>query len=191
MMDKQQRLRWLGNTLMGLGLVGVGLTFYPLLREEVYYRLGFEQAIVTQGEYVLSIPSLKLSAKVIEGVDPFDSQAYREALREGVAQARGTALPGEAGTQYLFAHSSDNPWSLARANTAFFRLPRIGLDDEILVIYQGQTHRYVVQDTKVVGATEIEYLETADEKVDLILQTCWPIGTDWKRFLVLAERRPE
>jgi LPXTG-site transpeptidase (sortase) family protein len=177
--------RWLGNGLILMGLGGLLLTFYPLLREEVGYRVGVSQEIMVESGYTVEIPSLRLKAAVIEGVDPYNSGVYREALNRGVAQAKHTALPGEKGTQYLFAHSSDNPWNLARANTAFYRLTRIKVGDEILVDYQGREYRYRVSETRTVRPTEVSYLEEQAED-RLILQTCVPIGTDWKRFLVLA-----
>jgi len=184
-----KRMRQMGNGLMIAGGLGVIITFFPLLYEEFLFRLGKTQDItqLTSG-YTIHIPGLKLVASIIPQVDPFDPGAYRAALKQGIAQAQGTALPDEEGTQYLFAHSSDNPWNLARANTAFYRLPRITLEDEIWITYKGDSYRYTVVETKVVTPDEIQYLETATSGVDLILQTCWPIGTDYKRFLVLARR---
>lgn len=176
----------LGNGLILAGFCGLLLTFYPLLREEVGYRLGTTQEIMVESGYTIEIPSLRLRAAVIEGVDPYNSLEYREALGRGVAQAKNTSLPGEAGTQYLFAHSSDNPWNLARANTAFYRLPRISLGEILVIGYENRDYRYRVVETVTVWPGEIEYLEEMTED-RLILQTCVPIGTDLKRFLVIAE----
>ena len=42
---------------------------------------------------------------------------------------------------------------------------------------------------KIVTAKEFEYLTYSDSNKEvLILQTCWPIGTNWKRLLVFAQR---
>jgi len=58
----------------------------------------------------------------------------------------------------------------------------------ITVGFSGKIYKYRVYESKVVESKEVEYLDyrLADKEV-LILQTCWPLGTDWKRLLVLAK----
>lgn len=177
----------MGNLFIVLGIVGLSWTFGPLLLEELRFRFGQEQIMASPSDgYVLTIPSLSIQAPVIEAVDPFNRVAYILALQNGVAQAKGTALPGETGTQYLFAHSSDAPWRISRYNTAFFRLNRIKSGDEIQIDYQGNRYAYRVNEIKTVWPREVKYLKDTT-KNQLILQTCTPIGTDLKRLLVFAE----
>jgi LPXTG-site transpeptidase (sortase) family protein len=62
-------------------------------------------------------------------------------------------------------------------------------NDPIFIIYDGQVYAYKVYNQKVVEAKEVEYLAYGENgKEILILQTCWPLGTDWKRLLIFAER---
>ena len=108
-------------------------------------------------------------------------------MREGVAHAKGTSLPGEEDTVFLFAHSSDAPWNLTRYNTAFFLLGRLKLGDEVVIYRDNEKVDYRVTETRIVSPTQASFLE--DLSVDqLILQTCWPVGTDYKRLLIFAER---
>ena len=104
-----------------------------------------------------------------------------------MAHAKGTALPNQAGTTFLFAHSSDVPWRITSYNTAFYRLGKIQPGDQITITYEGEDYFYQVRDKKVVWPIEVEFL-TKQGKDQLILQTCTPIGTSLKRLLVFAEK---
>lgn len=186
-MPKARRLRIWGNVFLLIGIAGLVWTFGPLLVEELRFRLGTEQNLLSlDSEYRVTIPSLKIQAPVIINIDPFNRKEYTEALTRGVAQAKETALPNEPGTHYLFAHSSDAPWRLSRYNTAFFRLNRIKQGDPIYLDYEGTRHIFVVRETKTVWPSETHYL-TDTTLNQLILQTCTPIGTDLQRFLVFAD----
>lgn len=122
----------------------------------------------------------------MEGVNPFNEEEYRKALEKGVAQAKGTALPGEKGTIFLFAHSSDFPWRITRYNVAFFRLPELQKGDKINIFRNGKEYKYKVTDKKTVWPSEVNYLLDT-KKTQLILQTCFPIGTSLQRLLVFAK----
>lgn len=181
------KLRTIGNALIGLSMVGVLVIFYPVIREEVTYRttdVSIENPV--SNDFNIMIPSIKVNAPVIENVNPWDQQVYLEALKKGVAHATGSSTPSEAGSMYLFAHSSDVPWRMTRYNTAFFRLGRVQEGDEVVVTYKGEDYRYRVREKKVVWPREVRYL--TDEKRDqLILQTCTPVGTALMRLLVFAD----
>ena len=74
-------------------------------------------------------------------------------------------------------------------NSVFYLLGELDKDDKILINYQGKIIEYTVYMKKIVTAKEFEYLTYSDStKEVLILQTCWPIGTNWKRLLVFAQR---
>ncbi len=109
-----------------------------------------------------------------------------EALKKGVAQAKGTSLPGEKGTSFLFAHSSGNPLEMNQYNTVFFRLSELVKGDDVIIFRDGVRTRYIVREKKVILPSETEYLRKND-KNQLILQTCTPVGTNLKRLLVFAD----
>ena len=108
-----------------------------------------------------------------------------------IAQAKGTNLPneGKGTTTYLFAHSSQQGLSRVRNNSVFYLLGELEKGDLIYLKTADQAFVYVVYDKKIVNPKEISYIyDKEDDKELLILQTCWPIGTDWKRLLVYAAR---
>jgi len=108
-----------------------------------------------------------------------------------VAQALGTDLPGDGigKTIFLFAHSSEQGIFDARDNPVFYLLGKLDVNDDILINYRGNIYTYKVYTKKITGAREITYLNYSEnDKEVLILQTCWPIGTNWQRLLVFAEK---
>ena len=175
---------YFGNLLILLSLAGFGYVLYPLIG--MYF---FPPQLINiekkQGTY-LSIPKIKAQSPVILQVDPWKETAYKDALKKGVAHAEGTSLPGEAGTVFLFAHSSAMPWELTRYNTIFLRLGELEKGDSIEIQRNGVVNTYAVREKKEVFPYEVNYLlNTA--KNQLILQTCTPIGTSLKRLLVFAD----
>ncbi len=177
-------LYYLGNTLITLSLLGLIYTFYPLI---AVYLFPPQLISVTkqQGTFV-TIPKIHAQAPVTENVNPWNEKEYNAALKKSIAHAKGTALPGEKGTIFLFAHSSGLPWELTRFNTIFLRLGELKKGDEIRVVRNGKTFLYKVQEKKEVSPTEVQYL-VQTQKNQLILQTCTPIGTSLRRLLVFAE----
>ncbi|MCL4398080.1 sortase [Patescibacteria group bacterium] len=177
-------LTWLGNSLIALGLAGIIFTFYPLFA--VYFAKPPPVPAADSGIY-LSIPKINAVAPIVLGVNSQNPAAYQKALEHGVAQAAGTALPGQPGTIYIFAHSSDLPWRLTRYNAVFLRLGELTNGDKITITDNGVVYKYTVFDKKVVWPNQGQYLhQTASQ---LILQTCTPPGTALERLLIFA--RPD
>jgi LPXTG-site transpeptidase (sortase) family protein len=136
--------------------------------------------------YAIEIPKIGVKERVVEGVSVVDEAGYMKALNEGVAQAQGTGLPGEQRTQYYFAHSSGLPFWGTRA-VVFALLNKLENGDEIIVYRDNQKFVYLVSDKMVVNPDKVEWLRSENTEERVVLQTCWPIGTNWKRLLVIAE----
>ena len=132
------------------------------------------------------IPKISANSPIIANVDASDYDQYIDALQRGVAHAQGTALPGDNGHIYLFAHSTDNILSVGTYNAVFYLLYKLEPNDEVLLFYQGQKHRYKVTSKRVVNPSEVQYLTRASAEEFLTLQTCWPPGTTLQRLLVFA-----
>lgn len=150
------------------------------------YLFPYTPPVKVETPYYLQIPSIHAASPIIENVDPWNKDEYMEKLQLGVAHAKGTSLPGEGGTVYIFAHSSDVPWRLTRYNTAFFKLNQLNEGDEIIVTKNGEEIKYKVSKKITIDPSQTQYLKEDQGNV-LILQTCTPIGTDWNRLLVFAE----
>lgn len=161
--------------------------YFPIIRTYFFPPPTPQQTVEASQEsdsYWIEIPKINAANPIVIDVDPWNAEEYKESLKDGIAHAKGTALPGEKGT-YLFAHSSDYPWNITRYNTAFFKLHELENGDSIIIHNGNTTFKYQVVDIKEVWPTEVQYLKNPN--ADLILQTCTPIGTDLRRLLVFAE----
>ncbi len=143
-------------------------------------------------EYEINIPKIQAKAKVKTKVSPYNIDEYMAVLKNNtVAQAKGSDTPGSgAGSMsYLFAHSTEANINMVRKNAVFYLLEKLEIDDEVFVNIEDDTYRYVIYDKKIVEAKELQYLNYREENEEIIImQTCWPLGTSWKRYLVFAKR---
>jgi LPXTG-site transpeptidase (sortase) family protein len=176
-------LFYLGNLLIISSLLMAFIIFYPVISTYFFPPQIKEQSKLT-GDYI-TVPKIKAQAPLVLNVDPRNESVYKNALKKGVAHAKGTYLPGEKGRSFLFAHSSGNPLEQTNFNTVFLKLGNLKIGDDILIKRGGKDYKYKVTSTKIVWPSEVEYLEKK-EIPGIVVQTCWPIGTSIKRLLVFA-----
>lgn len=142
-------------------------------------------------QFQIIIPKIGVNSKVIANVDPSKESEYMEALKKGVAHAAGTGLPGEANstnkTIFIFGHSTNGSWNIRRYNALFYNLKDMVAGDTFTMWFWGKEFTYIVKEVKIAAAEDISFLTPQTQKDQLILQTCWPPGTSWKRLLVIAE----
>jgi LPXTG-site transpeptidase (sortase) family protein len=149
-----------------------------------------EQILVPKDtDFSIVIPKIGASAKIYPNLDPNNEAEFLPYLQRGVAHAKGTVFPGMKGNTYLFAHSTDNWWNVGRYNAIFYLLKDVKVGDEIVVFFENRRYDYVVDRTVIADPSEVSYLVNSQntDKEELILQTCWPPGTTWKRLFVIAK----
>lgn len=132
----------------------------------------------------ISIPKINVDSPIVADVDPNSEQSYKAALLTGIAQARGSYLPGQPGPIFLFSHSVDSIFNITQYNAQFYALKELSPGDEINVFYKGKKYHYLADSQLIVGPTDLDVIRRS--QADLILQTCWPPGTNWQRLLVFA-----
>jgi sortase A len=148
-------------------------------REEILYPQDPAFSVV--------IPKIGANEKIVANVDPDNEKEYLNVLLHNIAHAKGTAFPGINGTTYLFAHSTDNFWDVGRYNAVFYLLNKMTIGDEIVIFFNNKRYNYVVNDTKIIDPTDTHFIASnLGQGERVILQTCWPPGTAWKRLLVFA-----
>lgn len=134
------------------------------------------------------IPKIGANAKVFSNVDPAREEEFLPILQQGVAHAKGSVFPGMNGNTYLFAHSTDNWWNVGRYNAVFYLLKELSKGDEITVFFENKRYDYVVTDSLITDPTDVSFLTNSrGNEQKLILQTCWPPGTSWKRLFIVAK----
>jgi sortase A len=183
-----------GIILLFFGFLIFFLTFYPVVREEIKYQMVTKKNLPKLKEikpvdenFGIVIPKIAANAKVIANVDPFDEKVYQKALTQGVAHAKGSQLPDQAGNTFIFAHSSADWYTANRYNSVFYLLNKLEKDDDIFVFYQKQKYHFQVVEKKIVDPSEINYLKGDSRNKILTLMTCWPPGTNLKRLIIQAK----
>lgn len=138
--------------------------------------------------FSIVIPKIGATAKVIPNVDPNNEADYLPKLLQGVAHAKGSVFPGMQGSVYLFAHSTDNFWDVGRYNAVFYLLKDLKPGDQIVIFFENRRYNYKVDYSVIKDPSDVDYLLESQKpgKQQLILQTCWPPGTAWKRLFVIA-----
>jgi len=193
------------STLLIFGALTVlGAIFWPVTQAEIEY--GYNSALniryslnpefsgtyertlkVPNKDFSIAIPKIAAAAPIIANVDPQNKYEYLRALKQGVAQAKGTAVPGETGNVYLFAHSEDTFYNVNTYNAPFFLLGKLTRGDEIYVFYKDRKFKYVVDQVKVVSPEEVNYLTVNPDRNTLTLQTDYPPGMTFARRIVIAD----
>lgn len=155
---------------------------YPALSEKNTFS---DDELYRYKDFRLVIPKIGLESVIIKNVDPNNVTEYSEQLSNGVAHAKGSYLPGEDGTMFLFAHSTDAEFNVARYNAKFYAVRKLEVGDEIVVRYGEKIYKYQVKDKKVISPDELDKVRESGYK--LVLSTCYPPGTDWQRLVVFAD----
>ncbi|MDZ7587228.1 MAG: sortase [Patescibacteria group bacterium] len=156
---------------------------------EMVAQTGRSAIIPISTDFGIVIPKIFANVAVTENVNPAEKTVYQQVLRSagGVAHAAGSAVPGESGTTYIFGHSTDAGVNVERFNAVFYLLRKLEIGDEINVYYQGKEFKYAVSEKKTVDPTDISDIINVVNEERLVLQTCWPPGTTWKRLLIIAK----
>lgn len=201
--------------LIGFFIITILFYIFPIIREEALYRLnkkeiktvnsGFgdiiktidaERISRTQDEaqsfgvnsyFSIVIPKIGATANIQANVSTSDENEYSEALKRGVAHAKGTYFPDQEKTIYLFAHSTNSSFNVIKYNAVFFLLNKLEKDDQIIIYFLDKKFIYKVTDKLIVSPKDTSWLSPGNEEI-LILQTCYPPGTTWQRLLVFARR---
>lgn len=196
----------LNNVLLVLALTYLIYLYWPIITAYGRYRQNLanwveeedadlifpDPGLELANKFIIKIPKIMAEAEIVENVSPYDREEYLKVLEnDRVAQAKGSALPGDGKgkTVYLFAHSSQQGIGMTRKNPVFYLLGEMNEGDEIFLNYQAKIYTYQVYQKKILRADEAEILNYQHENEEvLLLQTCWPIGTDWKRLVVFAKK---
>lgn len=138
-------------------------------------------------DFYIEIEKIGLNSVVLPNIDATAPVIYIEALKKGLAHSKGSSLPGEGKAIYIFGHSTNYEWFVASLNAVFYKLKDLKDDDTIVLKQDDRILSYKVFKKEIVEAEDTEILIENKDKDVLILQTCYPPGTNLKRLLVLAK----
>jgi sortase A len=119
----------------------------------------------------IEAPTVHMSASLLEGSDD-------ATLSRGAGHIEDTPFPGEGGNIGVAGHR----------DTVFRPLRHIKVGDPLTVVAGGQTYRYTISKTLIVGPDDVYVLDPTAAPT-LTLVTCYPfefIGHAPRRFIVQA-----
>jgi len=133
------------------------------------------------GNY-LYIPKLNIKSPIITS-QTADSKSLLTLLNSGVIIYPGSAMPDNAGSTVVIGHSSSNI-SSSKYGKVFAGLNKLVGGDQVFVHYNNKDYIYTIVSKNTGSVKELSALGLNN---DLILGTCWPIGTDKERIIVTAD----
>lgn len=146
-----------------------------------------EQIIPVSNEFRITIPKIGLVSDIVPNVDTTSEEIYKQKLKYGVAHANGSYLPGQGGLVFLFAHSTDSIARMREYNAKFMHIYQLDIGDVVYINYQGKFYQYNISDKQVINPQDVELVRQANS--DLVLMTCWPLGTNWQRLVLYANTK--
>lgn len=126
----------------------------------------------------LKIDSIDLNLPVYYG-------ANYEILKSGIAHDETSFFPGEGGSIIFAGHNF---------KSFLANLPKVNINEKILVDTSYGKFYYKVYDTKIVKETDTKSVPVQQDKEILMIYTCWPInniGHAEERYVVYAEKIEE
>lgn len=195
---------------IGLGLVLTGvfillMFFSPVFVNELDYALNkplvdesailaaqdtasvqYEaQSLGVDSHFSIYIPKIDVGSNILANIDAGVEEEYSQALKQGIAHAKGTSFPGMGENIFVFSHSTDFDFNVERFNAKFYLLNKLEAGDNIIVYFSDKKYIYTVTDKKIVSPENTSALNPTGEEV-LTLQTCYPPGTSLKRLIIQA-----
>jgi len=145
------------------------------------------RVVFTENPFKLTIPKIGVDSWVLPNIEAANEASYKPALEQGLAHALGSGFPGQGKLIFIFGHSTNYEWFVAELNAIFFKLNDLGVGDQIITSQDNKTISYKVIEKKIIEADELSFIKENINKDLLVLQTCYPPGTTWKRLIIIAE----
>ncbi len=144
------------------------------------------QAVTTAVNTIptIMIPKINVNAP-INFESSYDESKIQHALETGVVHYGTTPMPGQVGNSVIVGHSSNDWWEPGNYKFVFVLLDKLTIGDTLSIDYQSTRYIYKVTEAKVVTADDLSVLSPSSEP-SLTLITCWPAGTNFKRWIIHA-----
>ena len=178
--------RIIGKLLLLVGILTIGTVVYTnyktnqinkeFVRE---YKNNTKNIDTKKDEYeigdvigVLNIPKINLEVAIKRGIT-------NEILKDSVGHFENTAMPGEYGNFSVAGHRAYT------TNKFFSKLDEVEIGDELKVLFENKTHKYVVNSIEVVTPDKVEVIDSTDRNnKEITLVTCTPKYVGSHRLIV-------
>lgn len=139
--------------------------------------------------YFLSIPKISVGAPVVRAKGNSNAHVLA-ALEEGVGLYPDSNLPGQPGGRaVILGHSSRATWYRGGYATIFALLSKLKPNDTFTIKHGDTNYRYEVvsQQTLTPHETNVFLARPISDNSEVVLITCYPIGSSSKRTVVLGK----
>lgn len=137
----------------------------------------------------LVIDSIGVRAPIVFNV-PDNNDLIYDNLEKGVVHYSNTAKPGEPGAAIVLGHSSAYPWYKGDYGAVFALLSKLKVGDRFYVQYDdNRSFVYEMKQAIIFNPFENDQRLTDIENAtgsSIILISCYPVGTNYKRIAVQA-----
>jgi LPXTG-site transpeptidase (sortase) family protein len=141
----------------------------------------------------LVIDSIGVSAPIVFGT-PDDNDLIYDELENGVVHYSSSPKPGLPGAALILGHSSAYPWYRGDYGAVFALLSKLKTGERFYVQYEdNRTFVYEVSGAVIfnpfVKDDQSEALERMEQEggSSIILISCYPVGTSYRRIAVQAK----
>lgn len=146
-------------------------------------------AIKTSDSAILTISKIGVSVPIVFGISDNIKDIYNN-LSRGVVHYSLSPKPGEKGASIILGHSSDYLWKKNVYGSVFALLGKLAPGDRLRVQYDnGTVLTFEVKQSLIFAPfskdSRLEKIEGGTDS-SLVLVSCWPVGTAYKRIAVEA-----
>jgi len=143
----------------------------------------------------LVIDKIGVNAPIVFGVPDVDLTKIYDRLEDGVVHYSASAKPGNPGTGIILGHSSAYPWYKGSYGAVFALLSKMSNGDRFYVQYEnGPAFIYEVKGSIIFNpfnsAERLKAIENLPGN-NLILLSCYPVGTNYLRIAIQAAQVPK
>ena len=137
----------------------------------------------------LVIDTIGVNAPIVFGIPPDNTLIY-DHLEDGIVHYANTPKPGLPGTAIILGHSSAYPWYKGDYGAVFALLSKLKPGERFYVQYEdNRTFVYEMRQSLIFNPFandgRLEALQNQPGNV-LILISCYPVGTNYKRIAIQA-----
>jgi len=104
-----------------------------------------------------------------------------KSLYKGIWHKSNSGNPIKKSNMVITAHR----FMYTNNSDTFYHLPKLKINDTIIITWEGKDYNYQVVETKIVNPDQIE-IEAPTKEHILTLYTCTPLWTSSQRFVVIA-----
>jgi len=202
-----------GAGLIAVVVILIAISFTPIIEQEINFRLKKEENVVIRNQMLVNlaeadkvievqkeaesygvnsyfsvvVPKIEAASNIVVNVNTANKEEYLEALRKGVAHAKGTYFPGQGENIFLFAHSTDSPVNFSRYNAIFYLLRKLDEGDQIVLYFADKKYIYEVESKFTTNINDTAWITESTDDERLLLMTCDPPGTTWRRLIISAK----